>query len=377
MPSCNIDIRNLSEMFDEDSLNTFISVYLDGSDPDFVTRRENTVIKLLNGEELRNFNKTIEMVKEFLDSGSGREKTPIAIFASEKHDLFEVISLEASRRLNKSFNKVVDNKLVVDSSPFIRYLAEYLDEYGEAYSLLLMSYEQAKVFSVSCGEVAKEKSISENILNRHKKGGWSQARFQRIRKGEIKAFFSEVEEFIAGYGEGLDSLILAGPGKAKTEFRNSLPSHLQEKVVGVIDISIDEENLLITESYDVISEFREGEKEGLIKQIRREILRDGLASYGVEETLKMAKNGQVDVLMVDRDYHKRGWKCENCQVVKIDRDGKGTQENCPICGDVVSEVDVIEEIIEFAGRTGSRIEFVDRDDLKDFGNIAALLRYVN
>ncbi len=35
------------------------------------------------------------------------------------------------------------------------------------------------------------------------------------------------------------------------------------------------------------------------------------------------------------------------------------KDKCPSCGGKVSEVDVIEEIIEFAERTDTKIEFVD------------------
>jgi len=376
MSSCNIDFKNLSEMFDEESLNTFISVYLDGKDPDFIQRREYMILKLLRGDELKNFKKTIEKVKEYVEKMERRKEfVRMVIFASEKYSLFTVIPLENNRRLNKSsdVSPEIKNKLVLDSSPYIRYLTEYLNEYREAYTLLLMSYEQAKIFSVSCGDIAKEKSISEHILNRHKKGGWSQARFQRIRKGEIKAFFSEVEEFLAGYGKEMESLILAGPGKAKTEFKNSLSSHLRKKVIGVIDVGIDDENLLIEESFDLIYRSREKEKEDILQQIKQEILKDGLAAYGLDETLEKVMNGQVELLMVDRNYHQNGWKCERCQILEKDR--KGIRINCPICGNTMSEVDVIEEIIEYAGRMDTRVEFVETEDLKDLGSIVALLRY--
>jgi len=50
--------------------------------------------------------------------------------------------------------------------------------------------------------VEYEKDISKTIMGKHKKGGWSQARFQRIRKGAISQFISgaveDAEKFLRG-----------------------------------------------------------------------------------------------------------------------------------------------------------------------------------
>jgi hypothetical protein len=40
-----------------------------------------------------------------------------------------------------------------------------------------------------------------------------------------------------------------------------------------------------------------------------------------------------------------------------------------------SEADVIEEIIEFAERTGARVEFSDDVELSKLGHIGGILRY--
>ncbi|KAA0009724.1 MAG: hypothetical protein FE037_05155 [Thermoplasmata archaeon] len=62
--------------------------------------------------------------------------------------------------------------------------------------------------------------------------------------------------------------------------------------------------------------------------------------------------------------------CERCQLVDI-----GRKERCPYCGSEVSEVDVIEEIVEFCERFDSRVIFCEDESLHELGGIAALLRY--
>jgi peptide subunit release factor 1 (eRF1) len=54
----------------------------------------------------------------------------------------------------------------------------------------------------------------------------------------------------------------------------------------------------------------------------------------------------------------------------------GSKARCPYCDHVTSEVDVLEEILEFAKRSGSNIEFVgDNPILEELGGVGALLRY--
>ncbi|MEA2055019.1 MAG: hypothetical protein U9O96_07960, partial [Candidatus Thermoplasmatota archaeon] len=108
----------------------------------------------------------------------------------------------------------------------------------------------------------------------------------------------------------------------------------------------------------------------MLEKLRKEILTDGLAVYGIDATKEAVRNGQVEMLLVEKDYKLRGWICEQCQIV-----GKGIANKCFNCGNSVSEVDVIEEIIEFAERTDTIVKFIDDDEIKNFGHIAALLRY--
>ena len=107
-----------------------------------------------------------------------------------------------------------------------------------------------------------------------------------------------------------------------------------------------------------------------MQQLKQEILKDGLAVYGIEETLTAARNGQVELLLIEKDYKPKGWICEHCQLAET-----GTVKKCPNCGNNVSEVDVLEEILEFAKRTNATVEFTSDPELADLGHVGALLRF--
>lgn len=348
-------LKKLSNIYDEESKNTFVSVYLDRlQDPKYLSNRAPTCSKLLDGEEQKNFEQTMEMINDFLES---EKSSYIAIFASAKHDFFQNIILP----------QALMNSFTVDSSPYIRPLARLLDEY-ESFTLLLLNSNEATIYFVSLGKAEKQKHLSEDIINRHKKGGWSQARFSRRRKGAIKDFFKEVEEALNTNVEG--NIIVAGPGVEKINFKNSLQPNLRSKIVDVIDIDIDEQERLFDESMQKIADFKNQKDQLLIERLKKEILTDGLAVYGFEQTLQAAQQGQIDVLLVEKDYKLKGCLCEHCQLLK-----SGPIQECPICGGPTTEADTIEEIIEFAKRTDASVEFSGDEYLSNIGHIAGLLRY--
>jgi len=347
-------IKELAEIYDTNSLDTFVSIYVSKATyKSFLKRRESACEHLLEKEEQDNFNKTMEKIHEFLDKNHDPN---IAIFASEKHGFFKSVEIPIT----------INNLLIVDSSPYIRPLARIADEW-ESFSLVLLNSHQAKIFSVSLGNAEKTKSLSSDIMNKHKKGGWSQARFQRLRKGASHEFFKEVQEYLEHHAD--KQIILAGPGTAKIEFKNGLPKHVQDLVIDTIDSSMDESDL-INESIKIISDKEEKRSKSAVMRLKEEILKDGLAVYGFDDTLKAVQNGQVDILIVEKDYNTKGCLCEHCQILNA-----GPIKDCPICGGETTEADVIEEIIEFAERTDAVIEFTNDEEISKLGHIGGLLRF--
>lgn len=348
-------IRELSEIYDKDSQDTYVTVYLNKrSDSKFLDRRDKACSSLLKGEEQRNFTETIEEIKEFLKKNFDKN---IAIFASHKHNFFQSVPLPME----------IDNSLIVDSSPYIRPLARIQDEW-ESFTLVLLNSNYAKIFSVSLGKAEQKKNLSSDIMNKHKKGGQSQARFQRLRKGAIHAFLSEVKEALERIAD--EQIVLAGPGQAKIQFKDMLPKHIEERIVDIIDISIDDEQKLLDESVHLISEQEERKSREAVQHLKEEILKDGLAVYGIDDTLNAVKNGQVELLIIEKDYKLKGCLCEHCQIVRA-----GPVKDCQICGGPTTEADVLEEILEFAERTDADIEFTDDEEIAILGHIGAILRY--
>ena len=89
-------------------------------------------------------------------------------------------------------------------------------------------------------EVLKE--TSSGVAGKHRQGGQSAKRFQKLREMEISYYFTRLanttrEYFIDIYP--IKGLIISGPGPTKEEFvnQNYLEYRLQDMIIGTIDAS--------------------------------------------------------------------------------------------------------------------------------------------
>jgi len=365
-----IDIRSLSHMYDENNDETYISLYLDmkrGLNQKFLKRRTNACRGVLcDGDKkvLKNFDATLSLIEPNLSKKSilkGHKGT--VIFASAVNEFIKIYHLPAP----------VSNTFVVDTSPYIRPLARMKDDYID-FLLLIISSSSASLFEISSEHVSYKKRLSKNIMNKHKKGGWSQQRFQRLRREAIGRFQKGVaKELIKQVKESdVSHLIIAGPGPEKLRFVEKLPKAIQDIIIDVVDVDIKKpDKYVIDHATSLVLKAEDDEGHTGIEVLRHEILTDGLAVYGIKEIIKASKNGTIDTLFINKNNKLRGWICEKCQLVDV-----GHSKKCPNCKSKTSEVDVIEEVIEFASRSDAELEFVEHNKfLESLGGVGGLLRY--
>lgn len=359
------DIRELSEVYD--TKPTFLSIYLNLHDKNykkFMEKREKEVSKILKKDrELHNvFEKNIESIKEHMKT-MFLNKKGLAIFCNSEKDFLKAFQ----------FPKSLGNLFVVDSSPYIRQIVCFLEEY-ENFCLILIDHSNARMFLISAAEIADKKEIHKDIFHHHKKGGFSQMRYQRIREGNILHFFKEAVEDISKMikDEDVRRIIIAGPQVPKKQFMEHLTKDMQEKVIGFIETDIDTpQSELLKEAFGIFFEKEREEETEMVENLKNEILRDGLAVFGVKETMNALHTGKAEKILLNMGIKIRGWKCERCKVVE-----KGDVENCKYCNQKVYSVDVIEEIVEDAEKMGTEMEFIEPNEtLEEIGGIGAFLRY--
>ena len=369
-PLTDIELRLLADT--SDPRDVHLSVYLPTANRGdeqlnmtFVASRVKAIRKALEGDLERDFEVTLGQVEEMFYHNPVPGERGRVIFASASSSFFVAYRLGVEP----------ERKLVLDNSPFILPLMEMRDDY-EDYGIILMDSDEARVYSVRSKTLEQVRSSSIDLMNRHKKGGMSQKRFNRLRRGAIDAFISQIVEDLEGL-EGLEEmrgLVVAGPGSVKKQLVDALPKHLQGKVIGMVDVSIEiPPDQLLAHGEEIASAHeREGEMQA-IGELRRAIFKEELAAIGVNEVRDALLQGRVETLLVSKDLSIPGWICEDCKHILT---GGGGPSSCPDCGGTTSGAEIVNELMELAERTDAKVENVSGSDfLVSIGGLGAVLRY--
>lgn len=359
-----IDLKKLAKMPSHD--RAFLSVYLSSPESlDKIERRINNIKKILkeNKDESRHFEENIKLVKDYF-TGNSYKSGSICIFCCWLLDYFAVYPLNIS----------VEDIIWVDSSPYIRPLAELKDEY-ENFAVVVADNEIARVFLVASARADSEERIKGNIRNHVRIGGWSQQRYERRRDKQLQHYSREIVDKLIELDKKREfrRIILVGSKETITEIRRAFPNQLIQKLVGEKALDLGKgENYINKEIFDLFFIEERKSETDLWKKIKNYYMRGELAVVGIEDVLFSSKMGRVEKVIVNRDVKITGIRCRNCEGLF-----NGELDKCPDCGSIsVFKVDLINEIVELLSATNAGVDFVDEiEELKDVGNIAALLRY--
>ena len=132
------------------------------------------------------------------------------------------------------------------------------------------------------------------------------------------------------------------------------------------------DNIINQEIMDILSERERQSEINLWDKIRNEYLRGGLGIVGLSNVFDALKIGNVDQIIVDRNFRPPGFRCRDCEKLIIEE-----VATCPDCqSKSLFQIDLINEITELVKQYGGGIDFTDTiESLTDAGQIGALLRF--
>ena len=364
-----IDLGALAEIYDE--MDIYLSIYMKSASTadldasrSFVASRFRAMEKSLPPELQESFRSTVSLAQEAIESPSWKGERSRVILASSPESFLHVyrMGLEA------------EPLVVLDTSPFLLPLARLRDDYLD-WGLLLLDSQEAKLFVIRSRIMEEMSRSSIDLMNKHKKGGWSQMRFDRLRKGAIKSFLTQVAEDLANLDnlQGMRGLVLAGPGEAKSQLKELLPPQVRDRVLGLLDVPMGTvPSELVKMGDQVALDYERSVSKKRAEELKSNVLKGQLSSYGIDPVRDALTHGRVNTLVMLSDYVVPGWICEKCQHFQ-----EGARpEVCPQCGGRTSQVNVLEELYELAQRTGAEVEFVEEDEfLQSIGGVGAILRY--
>jgi peptide chain release factor subunit 1 len=355
-----IDLRALSEATDDD--DTFLSVYMPAGKGrlEVLGGRQRAIEKALPKKLAKSFAETWAMIEPAIAADPLKGERGRAVFASAPLGFFSAF------RLALDLQPIV----VIDRSPFLLPLAKLREDY-EDYLLLLLDSREARLFLARSDLLAELERTKIDLMNKHKKGGWSQMRFSRIRQGEIRSFLSKVVEDLSRQDlASVRGLVLAGPGDAKNQLLQMLPSSLKGIMLGVLDAAMDAPLKEMVERGDELAGEKEVSRSKLLaRRLKDAALKGGAAAFSPLEVRKALEEGRVGYLLVSSGFSLPGMICKSCHHPSLP--GK----TCPDCGGELAALQ-LEELYMLASRTGAELVLVEDDDfLEKIGHVGAILRY--
>jgi peptide chain release factor subunit 1 len=221
---------------------------------------------------------------------------------------------------------------------FITEPLEKLVEPSDVYGLIAIDNKDATIATLRGDSVVIAKSLTNAYHGKHKAGGQSHRRFERIieeQSHEFKKRVSEYadQEFLTRI-KNLKGIIVGGPAGTKNEFLdgNYLNHELRKKIIAVKDITYTDESgirELVEASKDDLASVEMVQQKKTMQQFLARLVNDGAVAYGKDvETALNA--GAVETLMLSE-------KLEDEEIDRLYEAAKLTNAKVEIVGDHFEE----------------------------------------
>ena len=310
-------------------------------------------------------------------------------------------------------NKTRHINVVIDDPPIeltsFRYRCDSVFEISQledmlidrnSYGLFVIDRGEAAYGLASGKRIHVQEHLVSNIMGKHRQGGQSAQRFERLIEEAAHKFFKRATEHACNYWlpniQDIQAIIVGGPGHTK-EFviRNDYFHHeIQKKISDtVFDVGYSNESgirELVDNAGSLMGEIELDTERKVMNEFLKEIMQTfPKATYGEAMVRNALDQGAVDRLLISETIRKRTVTircnpCGNEWNATIKR--METLPKCPKCDEddnlkEISSISLIDELTELSTRTSAEIVFVSEDTEEGatlkagFGGIAALLRY--
>lgn len=301
-------------------------------------------------------------------------------------------------------NPITIKQYICDAFFHIDHLQEHLID-KKAYGLITVDAGNATIARLQGNSLKILKSFHSQVPKKHKAGGQSAPRFQRIRISETGRHLSKVaylakDFFIEDGKHEVAGLIIGGPGllKQKLVEDNHLDIRLQSIVMRTVDIGMvsDKEGMaeLVEKSKEVLEGTRFLEEKKLVQNWLNLVYKDDdKATYGEAEIRKAIELGALATLLASEDINlfrvelhclstgeSKFITVSKTELKKVESNPSEYFKECNSGTQVKNITDLVEELGEAALNQGSHVEIIssateEGQNLIHFGGLAGILRY--
>lgn len=323
----------------------------------------------LSKDQKRVLQDEIDEVGAVLQYDLTRQTQGLALFADGEGGLYQRIELP--------FRLI--NRVVLEPSPYVRPVVHALSLL-EPFIIAQVSRDDSSLYLVDeWGGVAKTD---------HASGPWLRTSDPETGELSVKEYFAaarqdtlvdlhykEVAGTLAKWLEGpaLRRVVLCAQHDIASNFRRALPPAVAAKVTAEIpfDAAVSVKQMLVS-ARAAVNEARQRELTHLVAHIKEGLGGGGRGAAGFDQVLGGLERGQIQTMVVDRNYRPPGWRCPQCDWAGLD-----PVERCPICGGTPVPIgDAVGELVRMAILQSSRVEVAENIPVLDeMGGVAAQLRF--
>ncbi|MEM0200912.1 MAG: peptide chain release factor aRF-1 [Candidatus Micrarchaeaceae archaeon] len=342
--------------------------------------------KQTRGNVLSAIDKIIGYLRLFKET----PKNGIAVFCGNVSDNqskieIELFSIEPPSPINVNIYRC--------DSTFLLEPLEVLLDNKNTYCLLAMDGREATIGILKGAHIQVLRKLNSTAHAKVRKGGQSAQRYQRAIEESIgdyvKRISESINEIFVNNQFKINGVIVGGPGPAKEGFIKGHTLNYQIKIIGTYDTGYTDEfglHELVEKAQDLLKEEEAAKERKVIEHFMQERVRNGLATFGYENTKKALSNNQVKILILsdELELHRVTYKCNTCgqTLEKIEiGNHKEEKHSCGGFLEITNKIDVLEELIEQAESLGVEVVFVTSESSygKEFtmgySGLGAILRY--
>ncbi|MEL0213014.1 MAG: peptide chain release factor aRF-1 [Euryarchaeota archaeon] len=270
-----------------------------------------------------------------------------------------------------------------------------------SYGLFVIDRGEAAYGIASGKRIHCQEELQSNIMGKHRQGGQSAQRFERLIEEAAHNFFKRATEHACNYWlpnlTDIKGIIVGGPGQTKDfVVKNDYFHHEVKKLIRepFFDVGYSNESglrELVQRAGNLMDQIELDAERELVDNFLREVMQaHPKATYGEMMIRSALDQGAVDTLLLSEGLSKRrvGWYCKPCSHEwEATQNSRSEIPDCPKCGaedvreDPDKTRDIIDELTELAGHTSAKVSLISMDSEEgatlqtSFGGIAALLRY--
>ena len=271
----------------------------------------------------------------------------------------------------------------------------------KSYGLFVIDRAEAAYGIASGKRIHVQEHLVSNIMGKHRQGGQSAQRFERLIEEAAHNFFKRATEHACDYWlpllDNIQAVIIGGPGATKDfVVKNEYFHHEIAKKIAktTFDVGYSNESgvrELVDNAGTLMGEIELDAERQLMNRFLEELIKtQPKATYGEMMIKKSLDMGAVDTLLVSEGMRKNSVtlqckKCSNQWTASLSKtEDLPDCKKCEASGDSIIELEsisLIDELTILASKGNSSISFVSIDTeegaqlLHGFGGLAAILRY--